>query len=308
MATFDQNEHRIETGDVSLAVTISGGGQVWRYTNSDGSLTDADGAVYEPAPLATGNLKSDTGIGDGELEVSLPRSLPLADRFFPEADTTTYRIVIRQAHHNDGEVIEAPLVFVGIILTAASSGDGAELKLKCSTQMGLLNRSGLQRRYQHQCPFVLYGSQCRASKAASQIQATINAPVVKSFSDVEVFFYGEDADDPKMWRGRDLSKPENRIFMVGATITFQGTDYGVWDIETVNTNPNMIRVRLRPDQVDALRAAVAAADPADRVCVITPSCDHTVPCCQQVHSNGPNFGGQPWIPYENPVHTKFVGV
>lgn len=309
MGTFNDNESQIETGFVSFIVTVSGDGETFRYTNSDGPIVDDDGNEYEPVPLMTSNIQADGAMSGGELDVTLPRSASLADRFFPEAHPAIFKIIVRQAHHEEGVITEAPLAFTGVVTSVSSSGDGSELRLKCTTQQGLLSRSGLRRRYQHQCPFLLFGSECRASKASSQFSATISAPASTSVSDVELRFYGEDADNPEIWRGRDLSDVSNRVFMVGATIEFLGHRYLVWDLETwdVENSPNVFRIRLSSRDVTLLREAVAAAAPSDRVCVITPACDHTKTCCQQVFANGRNYGGMPWIPFENPVKTMFVG-
>ncbi|RDD72912.1 phage BR0599 family protein [Paracoccus versutus] len=309
MGIFDDNESQIETGFVSFTVTVSGDGETWRYTNSDAVLVDDDGNEYQPVPVMTSNIQADGAMSGGELDVTLDRSVSLADRFFPEAHPAIYKIVIRQAFHEEGVIIEAPLAFTGVITSVSSSGDGAEFKLKCTTQQGLLSRSGLRRRYQHQCPFLLFGTDCRANRASSQFSATISAPAGTAVSDVNLSFYGEDADNPEIWRGRDLSDLQNRVFMVGATIEFQGVKYVVWDLETWDAanSPNVFRIRLNSRDVTTLRDAVSAAAPADRVCVITPACDHTMACCQQVFSNGRNYGGMPWIPFENPVKTMFVG-
>lgn len=306
MATFEQNGNLIETGLVSYVVTITGGGETWRLTSADEVLTGAGGEEYLPVPLMTNNLKEDGSMSGSELEVSLPRSLTLADRFFPEATGTVYKVVIKKAHHDEGIIKDAPLAFTGIVTSASSSQDPAELKLVCSTQQGLLARTGLRRRYQLQCPYLLYGSECRASKAAARFQANISAPTTTSFADVEVMFYGEDADAPEIWRGRDMSLAENRVFLVGSTITFAGGDYKVRDIGTYGS-PNHFRLRLFASDIETLRDAVSSAAPEDRVCVITPNCDHTTKCCAEVFSNGPNYGGMPLIPSENPVKQMFFG-
>lgn len=307
MATFEQNENLHETGFVSFVAIVSGGGQVWRYCGSDAPLVDADGNTYQPVPLMTDNIQADGSLNGQELTVKMPRGITLADRFFPEADPSIYSIIIRQAHHAEGVIHDAPLVFTGVITSVSSSGDNTEMRLKCTTQQGLLSRSGLRRRYQHQCPFVLYGPECRASKIAASFQVNIEAPSTTAFGDIVIRIYGEDADNPGIWRGRDMSVRNNRMFLVGATLTFGGADYRVWGLGDHHSDPTYIRLVMNSNERDALRAAISAATPESRLATITPSCDHTVTCCQQVFSNGKNFGGMPWIPFENPVKQMFIG-
>ncbi|KGJ23757.1 phage BR0599 family protein [Paracoccus sanguinis] len=304
---YDDNERLIRTGDAALTVEILGAGERWGFTNADIPLMAADGRGYEPVPLQMSNITADAAMGGNQIDITLPRWSPVAGRFFPVATKTIYKVIVRQAAHADGAISDDPLMFTGVITAAAITGDEGEmLRLKASTQMGLLERSGLRRRYQLQCPYVLFGPECRASKAASQFPANIEVPPSTAWGDVYITVHGESADEPWLWRGRDMRVWEGRVFMIGATVNFAGVDYEIADVIR-NYGSNTIRVRVMPDQVQALRAAVEAAQPVDRVCVVTPACDHTVACCNDLFSNGVNFGGQPWIPYENPVKKIFVG-
>lgn len=317
MPNYDENERLVETGDVALTVEIRGANEVWRYTNSDAPLTDADGHSYGAVPLTISNVRADGALGGDQLDLRLPRAVPLSDRFFPVATRTVYKVVIRQGRHDAGVIQDAPLMFTGVVIAAAVSGeDGEVLRLKLSTQMGLLERTGLRRRYGHQCPYVLYGPECRASKVIASFEADIRAPATAAHDDVYVIVHGQDPENPWVWRGRDLREPISREFMIGSTIQFGGKEYEVISHRFVMADytggmysgPNTIRLRVMPHQAEELRSAVLAADPNDRVCAVVPNCDHTVACCGDVFSNAPNFGGQPWIPYENPVHKIFVGM
>ena len=37
---------------------------------------------------------------------------------------------------------------------------------------------------------------------------------------------------------------------------------------------------------------------------ILPGCNHDMTDCKGVHNNLPNYGGQPWIPLENPFGSR----
>lgn len=305
MPTFEENSRLTESGDVCVLLTVSGGGEVWRYASCDSDLVDDAGNAYAAVPLTTGNVKADGAMTGAQIDVVLPRQVPLADRFFPVASRTIYFVRISQASHAGGVIQDHKPMFRGTVIAAAVSGDDGELlRLKLTTHMGLLERSGLRRRYQLQCPYVLYGPECRASKPDAIFQANISAPPSTSFADVYVVVHGGNPDQPWMWRGRDLRVRNNRMFMIGATVMFGGQSYEVVDL---GDGSNSIGVRIRPDQVAALREAVLAAAPNDRVCQVVPNCDHTLACCNDLFRNGPNYGGQPWIPYENPVKSMFVG-
>lgn len=312
MSGFDDNNKLVETGDVPLIVEISGGDQVWRYTNSDGPITDEGGHQHEPVPLTISNVRADGAMGGDQIDLRLPRGVPIADQFFPVATRTVYRVVIRQVSHENGVVVGGPHMFKGVIIAAAITGDdGEQIRLKLSTQMGLLERSGLRRRYQLQCPHVLYGAECRASKSFASFPANIepHPSPNQAVGDVHITIHGEIPDEPWMWRGRDLRQSFNREFLNGSTISFAGGNYEIVSQTLLFKDypaPTTIWVRVLPHQAAALRAALLAAAPNDRVCGIVPNCDHTVACCNDVFSNGVNYGGMPWIPLKNPIHDQFL--
>lgn len=311
MPDFDDNENEIETGDVALVFTVTGGGEVWRFTNSDGPLSQGD-VEYAPGAVQMSNIISEAVKGDDNITITMARSTTLADRFFPNPTRTIFKISVRQVAHAQGRIIGGPLMFTGAIMSVSSSEDGTQMKLECTTQMGLLLRNGLRRRYQIQCPLLLFGHECRASKAASQFSANISVPdgAAANVGHVQIQFYGEDADQPHIWRGRDLSILSNRIFMVSGYLEFDGVTYEVTDVLTGQAagRPNTFRLMIRTDQAQALRDAVNAADPSARMVLVTPGCDHTLSACQQIFLNGQNYGGQPFISPENPIHTVFVGM
>lgn len=303
MPDFDDNENMIETGDTALTYEFRGDGQVWRFTSSDVPLTRPDGAEYECVPITMGNVVADAAMGGGEIDVTMARSVTLADRFFPVADPVVFTVRIAQASHSEGVIQDDPLVFHGVVIAGAITEDGTRLRLKCATQMSRLERNGLRRRYQHHCPFVLYGSQCRASVEISKFPATISV----SGDLATIWFYGPDADQPRIWRGRDLGKPENREFMHGATVRFGGSEFDTLNALPMTGSPNRFVLRVSPRHAAALLAAVSAVPPEERTCEIIPNCDRTLNSCSQVHSNAPNFGGFPFIPFKNPIHTSLIG-
>lgn len=313
MADFNENENLTEAGIVSMTVSITGGGSAWHYTNADRVITSSGGTDYHPVPLMTSSIKADGTLGGNDVDVSLPRNVPVADLFFPQVNEAVYRVVLKQAHHAQGVIVDDRLAFSGVISSTSSSEDGTQFKMKCTTNLGMMSRPGLRRRYQLQCPFLLFGNECRASRLGSQFQANIAVGSVPNatWGDVYLTFYGEDPEEPTMWRGRDLREYVNRIFMVGAVIRFQGVDYKIADLssrDNADDSKNTFRVMLFDADKDAMKAAISAAAPTDRVATITPNCDHSVNCCVQIFGNGNNYGGMPAIPYENPVKSMFVGM
>ncbi|WP_191569247.1 phage BR0599 family protein [Paracoccus yeei] len=309
MPDFDENNDLTETGDQCFVVVVTGNGEAFRYTNSDAPLEDDQGNAYEPVPLKVGELSADGAMGGGEVDVTLPRYVSLTSRLMPDPTRTVYNVQLRRVLHQDGVITASRIAFTGVVKTGVGSGDEGELLvLKCSTQMYKLERNALRRRYQHSCPHVLYGTQCRAAKAISALPATIEAWFVPSEGQAVLTFSPDSEEEPFSLRGMSIGSPEGREFFKGLTFTFRGTEYEATKV-TDNYAGDGIRfaVQVRTDMRSALMTAILAASPQDRICTVYPSCDHTLQVCTKVHRNAPNFGGMPWIPFKNPVGTSFVG-
>lgn len=309
MPDFDDNNDLAETGDQCFVVVISDADESFRYTNSDAPLRDSEDNAYEPVPLKIGELSADGAMGGGEVDVTLPRFAQVASRFLPEPRRTVYNVQIRRVLHQDGVITATRIAFTGVVKTGVGSGEEGELVvLKCSTQMYKLERNVLRRRYQHSCPHVLYGNQCRAQKAVSALPATIEAHFVPEEGQAILTFSPDAEEDPFSLRGMSIITPEGREFLKGLTFSFRGTEYEATKVTYKFGGGGMrFAVQVRTDARSALVAAILGAAPQDRVCTVYPSCDHTLDVCTKVHRNAPNFGGMPWIPFKNPVGTSFVG-
>ena len=122
MPDFDDNENEIETGDVALVFTVTGGGEVWRFTNSDGPLSQGD-VEYAPGAVQMSNIISEAVKGDDNITITMARSTTLADRFFPTPTRTIFKISVRQVAHDQGRIIGGPLMFTCLLYTSPSPRD-----------------------------------------------------------------------------------------------------------------------------------------------------------------------------------------
>lgn len=302
--SFDQNEQLIETEIVSRTVMIMGAGETWHLTDSDTDLVDFQGNIYEAVDLDVDDITADAAMGGNETTVKIPKTVSIYDKFVPDQTRSTFRIVIRQATHVGGQIQDAPILFTGTILDPATSGVmGETLVLKCTTQMYKLYRNGMRRHYQHQCSHLLYGPDCRASEITSSFEARIGRDTQGVWFEIN----GDDPANPMHFRGVNTNDPEQRVWMSGLSIEFAGRRY-----ETLGTTKRYLGyityyVRIFPDDLDELTAAINATPTANRVCRIIPNCDHTLRTCTKIHDNALNFGGMPWIPFKNPVGTHFIG-
>lgn len=300
---FSDNENATEQADVAYTVTIMGGGETWRLVGCDTEITDTQGNVYDPQPIDVSNISADAAMGGGECTVRIPKTVSIKSRFMPTLSRNTYRIVIRKAWHENGQIVDSVIAFTGIIIDPSSGGkDGEELVLKCSTQMYKLNRNGIRKRYQHQCPHLVYGPSCRASETKSSFEAYLFA----TGNNVRIMINGDDPSRPRYFRGVDMNAEDQTIFLRGMSIEFGGRRYEIASVSKSFQGTIAFNTTPFPEDLADLVAAINAT-PTPRVCRVIPNCDHTLKTCQLVHDNTINFGGMPWIPFKNPIGTHFIG-
>lgn len=299
MTTFDQIE-KSGTGRPAILVRVDVNGASHGFTDAVQAITFND-LVYQPVPLKLGDVRTSATVQSDDVNVTIPRDTALAPLLFPTMTRHPVRLEIRQTHVG---AEDAPLVFVGTVGAAALVEERAGMRLTAQNMMYRLTRSGRRRRWQHSCPLVLYGKDCKASIETSKILATASIYIDRY---LRVNFAGPDANNPWLFRGRNLGLRENQQFLVGSRIELGGARYPTNRMEFIPNPSPTIHFTLAPDDTMAIKAALAALPEAQRTVFIIPDCDRTMACCAEVHANIRNHGGYPWIPHESPVHKSYLG-
>jgi hypothetical protein len=144
-----------------------------------------------------------------------------------------------------------------------------------------MKRNGLRRRYQYGCPHVLYGPLCRADKTAATVIGVVASASSQSF----VLEAG--------WEG--TKPPAKFIGGYAEWINVKG-NREIRTIYAVTGNTIKVRGLVRDLAVGANVNMVLG-------------CNHSEDDCANLHieivtgdSNVVNYGGQLWIPLENPVN------
>jgi hypothetical protein len=261
----------------------------YAFTDGETAITAAgalDGSSppttvsYTPTPIERGTITSSGTLDKATLEVTVPRNNGLAELFiaYPPAQVVT--CVIRQAHR--GETDSWPAIWVGRVTSMRFEDSAAKFTLEPVATS--LRRTGLRRNYQFGCPHALYGPQCRADKPA----ATVTVAVTSISNQTLVL--------PTGWFG-------------SIPITKYLGGLAQWTTPDGNTE---IRTILRKSGNDdlVLGGIIRGLSAAQNV-ELSLGCNHKMDDCADLHveidsgsplqSNIHNFGGQPWIPLENPV-------
>lgn len=268
--TFDARERSRATGHPINLYDIRYGpesGSIKYYTNLATAFT-FNSKTYEPLAIRHSDVVSSGNLDKTTLDLEVPESSFLADLYGAEPPSSVVSVIIRQGHVDD---LDFKVCWAGRVLGATYRE--TLLVLECEPISSSLRRTGLTRNYQYACPLVLYGSQCRASKAAATTVVTITSidgPLVTL---------------PAGWAAENL-----RDKFVGGIAQWTRADGRVERRGIVKRN------------LDVLTLSNLATDlAAGKSLTLILGCNHLQSDCANVHNNILNFGGQPAIPLKNPV-------
>ncbi len=249
-------------------------GAVFLYTDCEDPL-EVSGKRYKPIPVSRANIVSNGTFDKTTMEVRLSgeTDIGLLYKGYPPAFVVT--LTVYTGHLNDMNFI---VVWSGIVRGGGPAG--REIVLTCEPISASMKRNGLRRCYQYGCPLVLYGLQCNADKT----YATVEAVVASLTSQTVTLTAG--------WNGAfDVSK------FIAGTVEWTN-DSGNLEIRTVNkVNGDVLSLKgvTRGLHVGQTMRAILG-------------CNHQESDCVDLHKekitgvpNIVNFGGDPWIPTDNPT-------
>lgn len=250
------------------------------YNNGEKDF-DYGGDTYVPLPIQRGQVVSAGTLDKSQMKIAVPMSSQIAELFrtYPPGQTVT--LTIRGGHINDPDA-EFPVVWVGRVLSAARAtgfgDDQRKVELACEPSSTSMRRSGLRRHYQLTCPHVLYGEKCQADKEAATFEGTISALTYNTLT----LTAG--------WNG-----PWGVKKFVGGLVE--------WDGPAVRERRSIMRVTGDVLTLAGPTTGLAITGTVDVVL----GCNHQAGAsgdCAAVHNNILNFGGFPYIPQTNPIHTN----
>lgn len=256
-------------GRLNIPGEVIGKSPNYAYTDSETPIT-LHGITYEPMPIYHGQMKSSGGAERATLEVRMPRTADIANLWQGYPPATPITLIVRQMHLSDTER-EALVAWSGRVLSCNREDD--EAVMSCESIASSLRRPGMTRTYQETCPHALYGSACRANKAAASRSAT----VVQIEDQAVTLASG--------WNGAT----DQTAFLQG--VIEWTNDLGLREVRriiAVDGNTLSIRGFLRDLQVGATVTAILG-------------CNRMKSDCKNLHNNIYNFGGFTDIPVDNPM-------
>lgn len=260
---------------IKREVTLDDGASgYYAYTNAERDMPvviDGYGTVdFKAIAINRDAYKSNGKSDPTNMAIRMPVNTDLSNLFLPYPPPQPVGISIFQGHHDDvdGELL---LVWSGKILSV--SREGSEAVLNCDNNIVSMTRLGLRRNYQFGCPYVLYGSLCKASRENASVDAVVVSVDDGALVLTAGWYGGRNPQDfaggYMSWRSKIGTEYRTiSAVSVGGAITYVGP------LRNINPGTEI---------------------------TITLGCNHQRSHCSGLHNNINNFGGQPWIPLKNPV-------
>ena len=248
----------------------SGPTEFFTFTDCEVPVTK-DGLEYAVSAFDLGEVTATGTLDNSTMELRTPRSNELFELFRIYPPSTRVSMFVMKGHYGDTTPTFAT-IWSGRIVNMVVRG--SECTFVCEPIITTLKRLGLRRHWQYGCPHSLYQHGCRASKTR----------VRQSVEIVSI-----DKTTMTLRPGWNGSLPPEKY--IGGYVEIPGA--------TVAT-----RTILRVTGNDLLLAGSLSLASAGMLVGVLPGCAHDMADCKAVHDNILNFGGQPWIPSDNPVGSK----
>lgn len=303
---FEASGDRGEPIELYLFIYGSGAGQFIGYTDAEQPLTRFEPAVnavvtYAPIPIASGKITSSGTLDRQNLTVAFPENAALTDLFRYRPTSSVVSLIKFQGHANDPA--QQFLSNWNGRVVGFNIADN-ETELTCQPAATAMQRNGLRRHWQYGCPHFLYSQGpglCNASKAAATanfLVAGFSANVLTLDLVGSINAWGASS------KYSDWGNPERRERWAGGLVEWTSPS-GRAEIRSI--------VRIEPNSSLRLSSAMEEMPTSATVQLIY-GCNHKtgIPSlfdggdCLPVHNNILNFGGDPWIPLENPVGLKNI--
>lgn len=254
----------------------------YAYTDAEKPITN-NGVTYQPLAISRGKIVVSGTLDKAAMEVRMTLNVPLAEHFRVYPPTQTVNLTIFQGHLSD-TATQFLVAWAGRVISSKRTDN--ELVITCEPISTSMKRVGLRRHYQYSCMHVLYGSWCKANKAAAS-----RTVAVASVAGTTITLPG----------GWDTDERTSKY--VGGLVEWQNSQ-----------GDNEVRTILKVTNLNKLSLSGFLRDlaPGTEVTVVL-GCNHALYMndngvglnektdCHFLHANIQNFGGCAFIPKKNPV-------
>lgn len=270
--TFNAYEASTQLGKPVELYEFMNGMDLYRYTSADHDV-EYEGETFIAYPLQRTAIATTAEKGRNNLQIKGPRNIPIADIFRVQPPSDVVTLTVYRYHEIDPDA-ERIVLWVGRVLNV--KWDSAlTVTIYCEPITVSLERPGLRRLFQRQCPHVLYGNKCGMSGGPQKIDYAVSATITA-------------ADGITLTSAAFDALADN--YLAGGFIEYE--------LPSGNIDRRFIATHVGAD--------VGINFPSSDIYVgmtVTayPGCDHTLATCNSKFSNSANYGGMPFIPQKDPM-------
>ena len=261
-----QESSRADATPIRLFEFQTGVTTFFRFTDAVVPITHASNE-YAPIPIDAGSVTASGSLDNTELRVTTPQDAGLAELYLVYPPEIPVGLTVWNRDAGDPDF---SLAFTGVVLSC--DRQGSEAVFACEPATAALRRVGLRRPWSLGCPYALYKGLCTASKAAGT-----TAHVVQSIDGTELTLLSG-------WNGAFVVEKYN-TGLVEWTNANGGTE-----------SRTIIRTTATTIDLGGPARDLAALDTVDVIL----GCNRQMDDCETLHNVIRDFGGQPFIPVENP--------
>lgn len=270
MTTYTIYEHSAEDGSPVELYEMGYSGKQWFFTTHTEPVVFQN-RTYKPLPIRRGERSEESDATKANLEITLPRDTQIGALFTITPPSEPITVTIKQYHDLlkfTNPDLQTIVIWKGRITNA--TWDDKELKLTSESIFSSLLRIGAARKYSRACSHTLYNKGCRVNREnfkVSAIPTTVVGSVVSvAHNQVEGWFAGGYAKYTNEHSG--VVEFRSILASTALTVTLGAIPIGL----------------------------VAGKTEIE----LYAGCDHTHTTCMNKFGNVENYGGQPYIPIQNP--------
>lgn len=266
-------------------IETPGGNTYWRLTSFATNVT-SNGDVFTAGNINHGNIKRSVGSEAEEVAIEGERATMPFSFFAPLVLPLNLWVKIEEATTGDLDTTE--VLFQGLAVRAAFNGRKASLK--CASFLDALGAEMPNFTLQHRCNYRVFGPGCLLARATYQVNVVIRS-ISADRRTIEVSGAGLTGNN-----AAGFAKYQNNYWALGwlefgAGATFQVATILKSDAVQVNGADGARLYLSLPLQASAVVTSAAIA---------TPGCDGNKETCFDKFNNYTQYGGQPFIPKNNP--------
>lgn len=270
--SFLGQEQGVDTASPIELYEIRYDAAAWYYTSGDAPFTDpVTLRLYTPIEISRGEINKSNDFAKNSLQVTVRRDAEFLDLYRVAPPSSVVSLTIRRVHRTD-TAAQIVVIWKGRMLSVAWTPEGATIA--CESIRASVQRYGLRRQFQLQCPHVLYSAACGVSKASYEVVTTVDA-----------------IDRLNIICSDLVAYPDN--YFAGGYIEWLSNDMPANERRTIVTSEATLGT-------SELMAPAVGLSVGQQVRVY-PGCDHSLGAggCQKFN-NTPRYGGFPHTPNKSP--------